>query len=334
MGRARTGRSRRSGCVVAAASIASIAATLGCSGPLTLSGPSIAPAAARSPSPVDVDPIAAGAAITGDFTPPGPAAVLTAAMNAELRGRALHGGDAGGYTARCTLDRFAVRSHASVTESRELLTLYADLSCDVSRSADHAPVWRGELRARVFSVEPNVLGSDVSARPRMLDRALSDAAREIASDLAVRALGLLAEPSARVFTDGAQQRARAGLDDSPFGPAALQETAAASEAVRQGMGDASPGVRAAAWNAAAMAAGPGDDWMFGAALALDDDVGVRFEQYKALARIGSPRALAQLRSAARGEGEPLLAELLADAIGSGGTGLARSHPLAAPPSEK
>jgi hypothetical protein len=298
----------------------------GCSaGPLALNAPEVAMAAARAPCPVDLEPITNRAAIVGDFMPPGPAAVLTAAMSAELRGRALHGGEPGGYSVLCNLDRFAVRTHESVTESQEALALYADLSCEASRAADHVAIWRGELRARTFSEDPNVLGSDISTRQRLLDRALSDAARELASDLAVRALGLLAEPSARVFTDADQQRQRAGLDDSPYGPAALQETGATNPSLQKAITDGSASVRAAAWNALAMALGPGDPWSASVKLTLDDDAAVRFAQYKALARLGSDAALAELRAAAQNEGEPLLAELLADALRTGGTGLARTH---------
>ncbi len=302
----------------------------GCSaGPMVLNAPEVAMAAARAPCPVDLEPITNRAAVVGDFMPPGPAAVLTAAMNGELRGRALRTAptarDPGGYAVRCTLDRFAVRTRESVTESQEVLALYADLSCEASRASDHAAVWRGELRARTFSEDANLLGSDTSTRQRLLDRALSDAARELASDLAVRALGLLAEPSARVFTDADQQRLRAGLDDSPFGAAALQETGATNPSIQTAISDTSAPVRAAAWNALAMAAGPGDAWSASAKLTLDDDAAVRFAQYKALARLGSDTALAQLRSAAGNEGEPLLAEMVADALKSGGIGLARSR---------
>jgi hypothetical protein len=295
------------------------------SGPLALEAPEVATATARTPTPVDLEPIAAGTAIAGDFSPPGPASVLTAAMSSELRGRALHGGEAGGYSVRCTLDRFAMRTRESVTESREFLALYADLSCEASRATDHAPVWRGELRARTFSEAANVLGSDTGTRQRLLGRALSDAARELASDLALRALGLLAEPSARVFADAEQEHARAGLDDSPFGATALQQTGAGSASLQRAIADTSASVRAAAWNALAMSAGPGDPWGTGAKLTLDDDVAVRFAQYKALARLGSDAALEQLRVAARSEGDPLLAELLADALKTGGTGMARSR---------
>jgi hypothetical protein len=294
-------------------------------GPLSLNAPDISKAVARSPSPVDLDPIAASGAIVGDYGAPGPALVLTAAMNNELRGRALHGGESGGYAVRCTLDRFAVRARESMTESQELLTLYADLSCEASRAVDHVAIWRGELRARTFAEDANILGSDTSIQQRLADRAMSDAARELASDLAIRALGLLAEPSARVFTDADQQRQRGGLDDSPFGPAALQETGGTLGSVQQGIANGSARIRAAAWNVVAMASGPGDPWATAGKLTLDDDAGVRFVQYKALARLGSDTAMAQLRVASSSEGDPLLAEMVADAIKSGGTGLARTR---------
>ncbi|HEX8790467.1 MAG TPA: hypothetical protein VF765_05910 [Polyangiaceae bacterium] len=285
----------------------------------------MAPSKAREPTPVSLEPIAPGATIVGDFAPPGPASVLTAAMNAELAGRALHGGEQGGYAARCTLDRFALRQHASVTEGRALLALYADLSCEARRTVDGRAVWRGELRGRTCSAESHLLGSDMGTMRRLSARALSDAAREMASDLAIRALALVAEPSARVFADESEQQTTSGLDDSPFGPAALSETTASMDAAMRATSDHDPQLRAAAWNVVAMAAGPGDAWQAGATLSLDDDPLVRCVQYKALARLGSPAALQQLASATQREDDPVLSELVADAIKSGGTGLPRSH---------
>jgi hypothetical protein len=293
----------------------------------------MAPSVARDGTPVDLEPIAdsrrspsaasAGAPAGNDFAPPGPAAVLTAAMKAELGARALRGGEAGGYTVRCTLDRFALRLHSSMTEGDEMLTLYADLACDARRTRDGAMVWRGELRGRSCASAPNVLGTDTNTTRRLAAQALSDASREMASDLAIRALGLLADPSARVFADETQQRAAAGLDDTPYGPAALQENVAAVEGAMRATNEPDARLRAAAWNVVAMAAGPGDPWRAGERLRLDEDRSVRFVQYKALARLASPGSLEQLRAAARSEGDELLAELLRDATATGGTGLAR-----------
>jgi hypothetical protein len=297
-----------------------------CTGaPLTLNAPNIAHADAREPTAVDIEPIATTGVIVGDYMAPGPAAVLTAAMSGELRGRALHGGEPGGYAVRCSLDRFALRTHSSVTDAQETLTAYADLSCEAKRVKDGAIVWRGELRGRTCASEPNVLGSDAQTTQRLADRAASDLAREMASDLAIRGLSLVAAPSARVFADADQQRVQTGLDDSPFGPAALQEAGGDVTAALRATKDTSAGVRAAAWNVIAMSAGPGEPWVAGAALQLDDDARVRFVQYKALARLGSAAAMAQLAAAAAKEGDPLLAELLSDSIKSGGIGLTRSR---------
>jgi hypothetical protein len=274
---------------------------------------------------VELESIAAKGPVVGEFAAPGPAAVLTAAVKSELDGRALHGGEAGGYAVRCALDRFAVRSRSSMTESQEMLALYADLSCEARRAGDGATVWRGELRGRVAEAAGNVLGSDANTRQRLLDRALSDAAREMASDLALRALGLAAEPSARVFADEAQQRAGAGLDDSPYGPAALQERAESVGAAMRGLDEHDAAMRAAAWNVVAMAAGPGDAWLAGETMKLDEDPFVRFEQYKALARLGSATSLRQLRGALDKEEDALLAELVGDALSTQGIGLPRSR---------
>jgi len=141
--------------------IASVLALGGCVPKgLRLNAPNIAEAAARDPTPVEVEPITSGGGIAGIYYEPGPAAVLTAAISGELRGRALHGGEPGGYAVRCSLDRFATRTHTSVTDGQETLTAYADLSCEAKRVEDGAVVWRGELRGRTSASEPNVLGSD------------------------------------------------------------------------------------------------------------------------------------------------------------------------------
>jgi hypothetical protein len=297
----------------------------GCSpGPIALQAPNVAPSAAREPTPVELEPIAAGNGIEGVFMPPGPAAVLTAAMKAELAGRALRGGEPGGYSVKCTLDRFALRTHESMTQSEQMTALYVDLSCEARRARDGAAVWRGELRGRTCAASPNVLGSDSSTTLRLANRAMSDAAREMASDLAVRALALLADPSARVFADEDQQRASAGLDDTPFGPAALEENEAAVERALKGTTEHEPVLRAAAWNVVAMASGPGDAWAAGEKLELDEHPLVRFEQYKALARLATPASLKELQGAAQREDDPLLVELLRDSLATEGIGVARS----------
>jgi hypothetical protein len=296
-----------------------------CGGPLSLPAPNVSPMVAREPARVDLEPIEArGALVLGDFAPPGPAAVLTAAMAQELAGRALTGGEAGGYAVRCALGRFAIRTQTTPLEGVEMLALYADLSCEAKRSQDGAVVWRGELRGRAVASSSNMLGSDPGATGRLLARALSDASREMASDLAVRGLALQAAPSVRVFADEGQQRSSSGLDDSPWGPAALGESA---EAARRAVASLDPhdaSTRAAAWNVVAMAAGPDDPWVAGDSVALDPDPIVRFVQYKALGRHGGESALGQLRAAASKEGDSLLAELARDAVASGGIGVARS----------
>ncbi len=303
-----------------------LAALAGCgSGLLALHAPNVAPATARVPTPVEMDPIAdaSPSAVAGDFTPPGPSAVLTAAMTAEIAGRAFEGGEAGGYRVRCALDRFAVRWRAAISEGSELLILYADLSCEAKRAADGATVWRGELRARTAESGPNLIASDADVTQRLVDRAVSDAGREMASDLAVRALGLTGQPSARVFGDEGQLRDVGGLDDTPYGTASLGESPTSVAGAMRGMGEHDGAMRAAAWNVAAMAAGPGEGWAAGARMTLDDDAFVRFEQYKALARLGNEAAMARLAQALGQEDHPLLAEFLRDAATSHGIGVAR-----------
>jgi hypothetical protein len=294
--------------------------------PLALNAPDIAPNQGRDQAHLEIEPLTTGGpgTVVGDFMPPGPAAVLTAAMKAEIEGRALHGGEPGGYVVRCRLDRFAVRSRGSIVESDEMLVLYADLSCEARRKSDAAVVWRGELRGRTAQETANILASDTGTTQRLVDRAMSDAARELASDLALRALGLLGEPSARVFADESHQRDSAGLDDAPYGAAALQENPAAVSGALRALGEHDAAMRAASWNVAAMAAGPGDEWVAGNAMRLDDDPIVRFVQYKALARLASAVALEQLHTARRKEHDSLLAEFIDDAVSSRGIGVARS----------
>jgi hypothetical protein len=296
-----------------------------CGGPLSLPAPNVSPMLAREPTRVDLDPIETrGAVVLGDYAAPGPAAVLTAAMGQELAGRGLTGGERGGYSVRCSLGRFAMRTQTTPLEGVEMLALYADLSCEAKRAEDGAPVWRGELRGRAVASAGNLLGSDPGTTGRLLARALSDASREMATDLAVRGLGLLAAPSVRVFTDEGQQKAASGLDDTPWGAAALQQNADAGRRALASLDPHDAALRAAAWNVVAMAAGPGDPWVAGDTIALDPEPLVRFVQYKALARHGSEAALAQLRAASGKEGDSLLAELAKDALASGGIGVARS----------
>jgi hypothetical protein len=295
------------------------------SGVLALHAPNVAPGAARTPTPVEIEPIAdaSAAAVAGAYAPPGPAAVLTAAMNADIAGRALEGGEPGGYKVRCALDRFAVRWRAALAEGSELVILYADLSCEAHRSSDGVTVWRGEIRGRAAASGPNLISSDADVTQRLTDRALSDASREMAGDLTVRALGLVGEASARVFGDEGQLRDTGGLDDTPYGAAALTENASSVEGAMRALGEHDAPMRAAAWNVVAMAAGPGDPWGAGATMSLDDDAFVRFAQYKALGRLGSPAAMDRLGQALGREDHPLLVELLRDVMASHGIGVAR-----------
>jgi hypothetical protein len=294
------------------------------SGLLALNAPNVAPGTARAPTPVDIEPIsdASPRAVVGDFAPPGPAAVLTTALRADIAGRALGGGEPGGYKVRCALDRFAVRWRAALGGT-ELLLVYADVSCEARRGSDGAVVWRGEVRGRSAAAGPNIISSDANVTQRLADRALSDASREMAGDIAVRALGLTGEASARVFGDEGQLHDTGGLDDTPYGAAALAEGPAAVEGAMRALGEHDAVMRAAAWNVAAMAAGPGDPWNAGATMKLDDDPLVRFVQYKALGRLGGAAAMARLEQALAREDDPLLAELLRDAIASHGLGIAR-----------
>jgi hypothetical protein len=212
-----------------------------------------------------------------------------------------------------------------MTDNQEMVVLYVDLSCEARRASDSVTVWRGALRGRSCSAAPNILASDTSTTQRLVDRAFSDAAREMASDLAMRALALSCEPSARVFSDETQQRASAGLDDSPYGPAALMENPAAVEGALRSLGEHDATMRASAWNVAAMAAGPGEPWTAGEKISLDEDPMVRFAQYKALARLDTALARRQLAIARDTETDLLLVEFLRDSLATQGLVVARSR---------
>jgi hypothetical protein len=290
--------------------------------PLTLHAPTCAPAAAREPTRVDLEPLVLGkgaaVAAPGLANASDPTMVLTSGITSELGARALHragsapsGDPAGGYVARCTLDRFAIRT------ASPLAILYVDLSCALEQSLDHTLVWRGELRGRSASNGPG----DLDARATRL---MSDVSRELASDVAIRVLGLAASPSARVFADEAASHLSAGFDDTPLGPAALADAPAAVQGVLPSLKDPDAKTRAAAWNVVAMASSPGDPWLAGASMALDSEALVRFFQYKSLARLGSSTSLNELQRALTREDEPLLVEMLRDSIQSGGVGVRRN----------
>lgn len=307
-----------------------IALASACINPITLHAPTATPSAARDDATrVDLEPIttkpeAIVASPAAPLAPPAPAAVLTSGIASELAGRALHGGEPGGYVVRCSLERFALRVQSDISDARALAALYVDLSCEAVRARDRVVVWRGMLRGRSASSASTGLSADSGLIQQMADRAMSDVTRELASDLALRALALTAGPSQRVLADQETAKQIGGLDDTPYGAAALAQTSTAPPAGPDDMKALDVVARAAAWNAVAMAAGPGDAWLAGPSMRLDEEAFVRFQQYKALARLGSTTSLGELRAAAEREGDALLAELLRDALYSGGIGLARS----------
>jgi hypothetical protein len=318
--------------------VVAISTLAGCSIPMALHAPTCAPRpASADPAKVDLAPIALGpsAAIQlgdGSWAAPGPDAIVTSGMRTELDGRALRGGETGGYAVSCTLDRFSIRRDSSMAESHVFATLYVDLACTASRAQDHAVVWRGELRGRAAATGGSLFENDMVTLQHLVDRMVSDASREMASDLALRALGLTADPGQRVFADDETERELGGTDDTTIGAGALTESAAAVPALLAQLGSTAPGsaavdvtARASVWNSVAMSVGPGDAWNAGDKLRLDDEPFVRFYQYKALARLASPAALAQLGGARDHEDASLLSELLADSLSTGGIGFPRSR---------
>jgi hypothetical protein len=304
-----------------------VLAAVGCSKSLiALHAPVVPPCEARTDATrVEIEPISVAAdanpEVPGErtFEPPGPAHVLTGGMTTELLARALEGGDAGGYVARCRLDRFAMRTKTESTIGRTLTSLYVDLACDVNRKADKAVVWRGALRGRGFAAaEPSAFVSYDRLLQSLADRTMSDVSRELASDLAVRVLGLKTKPSGRAFANEVAERDGAGIDDTAMGGTALSETAESAKAAASSLRDPDPLVRAAAWNVVAMASGPDDAWAGGVDDHMDDDAFVRFYQYKAYARHGSRATLSALKRALKAEPQDLLEEFLKDVLGGEG----------------
>lgn len=309
--------------------VAAIATTAGCAPPtVTLHAPRCAPCTAReAPTRVEVEPLTTREGAAADSTlavgHPEPAEVLTSGLKEELAARALAGGAPGGYRVRCGLDRFALRARTGMVGSVAAVIVYVDLACAVEARETQALVWRGALRGRSLASGRMPLSGEAALVQSLADRAMSDVVRELASDLAVRVLGLGGAPSARVFADEAARASTGGVDDAPFGGAALSEARDKLALVLPSLGDLDPQVRAAAWNAVAMAMGPREPWLAPDTL-LDDDPTVRFYQYKALARTANARALAKLEEARAREDEAWLRELLGDALATGGLGLPRS----------
>jgi hypothetical protein len=303
----------------------------GCGGALRLHAPEMSPSAPRPDAArIDFEPMGmrrgatVGQSSSGESIAPKPdaAAVLTAGMRSDLESRALHGGERGGYTVRCTLDRFAMRDESAMAGAERFATLYVDAACEIERSADHVLAWRGELRARAAAADgASPLSRDRGALQVLIDRMTADVTRELVSDLVVRVLGLETTASQRVFRDESERTRAGGVDDGPPGADALTGHANL-EALQGAMHDDASHVRAAAWNAVAMASGP-DETAELPTLDRDDDQLVRFFQYKALARRGTRAALAQLRTLASREDDALLAELARDALASEGLGLSR-----------
>ncbi len=295
-------------------------AAIGCgSAPLPLHAPSCSTVPAHTE--IEIEPMTLGPAFASvsprKLDPPSPDGVMTAALRAELAGRVLEGGEPGGYAARCRLDRFAIRFGTEITTG--MATIYVDADCTVSRKADHAVVWRGELRGRAATAakKTDYPGEDEMVQS-FADRLVSDAGREMAADLAVRVLGLRGKAAQRSFANEDAQRASAGLDDGPLGPLALTPTEDAARAAQKDLTSPEPYTRAAAWNALAMAAAPDATWLGGIDVRLDDDAVVRFYQYKALGRHATRATLSDAKRALKRENSELLQEMLRDTLESSG----------------
>ena len=158
---------------------------------------------------------------------------------------------------------------------------------------------------------------------RMIDRMMSDAAREMASDLLVRVLGLASVPSARAFEDEQQQKEIAGIDDGALGTAALAERILDHAALDRALADRQATARAAAWNVVAMAWVPATH---GRSATRSSPTG-RDRPLLPVQGAG-PRSVGRLarsaREAAAREEGALLLEMARDALASGGIACPRS----------
>ena len=311
------------------AAVASLALATACGpGPLAMHTPTLTPNARDGVTPLDFDPITppadpdAAIVVPGGVRAPGAAAVLASGIRGEIEARAFHGGEPGGYVARCRLDRFSLRRDSD--KGHGYVVLYADLGCEVKRKADSAPVWRGELRGRSAALGARQYFSDSSVMDQILaDRAISDLTRELASDLAVRVLDLQGKASARVFGDQDAESQLAGLNDSAAGAVALTQDAEGAHALSETAHrrDLDATTRAAAWNAIAMASAPDRPWVGGIETGIDSDTFIRFFQYKALARHATVPTLRELKTARGKEENDLLLEFLKDLESTNGLAL-------------
>lgn len=298
----------------------------GCgSTPLALHAPqTVASANDVGSTPIDFEPITmpktANPIVKGDldFAPPSPADVLTSAIGSELRARTFHGGDHAGYVVKCRLDRFAFRTD---TELRYALALlYVDMNCNITKKSDASLAWRGELRGRgIAAAKKNEFDHEDDMWQAFADRAMSDVTRELASDIAVGALGLQGSATVRSFANDDTEKATSSVNDGPLGPVALAEDVGQTKrmAVPE-LNSRFSAVRATAWNAVALASFPDEPWIGGIDTVLDEDAYVRFFQYKALARHGSRATMLEVRRAYKKENQDLLKEFLKDLVASDG----------------
>ncbi|MEO8874880.1 MAG: hypothetical protein ABI461_04765 [Polyangiaceae bacterium] len=307
------------------------AALTGCGSSLVMLNPpqTMARAAQAGTTPIDFEaitlPRVEDPVVPGDLklAPPPPADVLTSALRSEIHSRAFHGGDAAGYTVKCRLDRFALRTDTQLRYAIALL--YIDLNCTVLAKTDGSIAWRGELRGRGIGAggKKEFDGEDAMWQA-FTDRSFSDVTRELVSDLGIGALGLKGTAGVRAFSNDDTEKATASVDDSTLGPVVLAEDVALTrrDAVPELQSRISP-MRATAWNAVAMSSFPDEPWIGGVDTVLDVDAFVRFFQYKALARHGSRATLTELRRAYKIENQDLLKELLKDLVASDGLNFPR-----------
>lgn len=253
-----------------------------------------------------------------------PSMVLSSALSSELNTRAVKGGVPGGYVVACRLERFAFRTDTDLHVA--LAILYVDLGCSMTTKADKTLVWRGELRGRAIAAgRRDEFADEDDLWQAYADRTMSDVTRELATDIIVGALHLEQTVSMRAFDDQDAEHASAGVNDAPLGPVALSGDPAVVK--REAVSDLQSriaGTRAVAWNAVAMASAPDLPWIGGIDTVLDDDVYVRFFQYKALARHASKATLLDLRVAHKREVQDLLKELVKDSLTSDGIGFPRN----------
>lgn len=256
---------------------------------------------------------------TGSTNEVGPdvARVLASEMATELSASAPRLPNRPNHVASCKLERFCIQEDWSRRQDWHLLIAYADVICDVRDASESVTNWRGLIRGRAAAaLSPSVDFPERGSRI-LVDRAIADLGRELASDLLVASLDDRPLATERIFRQPEAKVVFGGVLDAPRANLALvQDAERARELVEST--DKSPAAMARHWNAIGLLAGGGRPWLGGIRTNLSSDALVRFFQYKALARHASPATLRELERASAEEPISILQVFALDAVASSG----------------